>query len=128
MKNNIIEKIYNVSEKYDVIMKNHIIINKDLNVILFAHYCSSELFYKHFWKISKEVFHVNKLSRKNLKEVKQILKENGYKTIKTKGVFAFYGDLRPLAVKAGFGEYGDNGIIVNDKYGSNFLISGVFYK
>ena len=56
MKKDIIETIYEISEEFDVIMKNHIVINKDLNVILFAHYCSSELFYKHFYKISKEVF------------------------------------------------------------------------
>ena len=50
MKKDIIETIYEISEEFDVIMKNHIVINKDLNVILFAHYCSSELFYKHFYK------------------------------------------------------------------------------
>ena len=63
MKKDIIETIYEISEEFDVIMKNHIVINKDLNVILFAHYCSSELFYKHFYKISKEVFQVNNLAK-----------------------------------------------------------------
>ena len=67
MKRDIIETIYEISEEFDVIMKNHIVINKDLNVILFAHYCSSELFYKHFYKISREVFHVNNLAKRNLK-------------------------------------------------------------
>ena len=32
MKRDIIETIYEISEEYDVIMKNHIVINKDLNV------------------------------------------------------------------------------------------------
>lgn len=124
----IIQKIYEISEEYNAIMKNHIIINKDLNVILFAHYCSSEIFYKHLWKVYKEVLHVNDLSRRNLKVAKRILKKAGYKKIWTKGIFSFYGDLRPLAVKANFGQWGDNGIIVNDKYGSDFLISAIFYK
>ncbi|WP_455539273.1 hypothetical protein [Terrisporobacter sp.] len=90
-------------------MKNHITINKDLNVILFAHYCTSELFYKHLYKVSKSVFRVNNLSRKNLKVAKSILKRAGYKKIHTKGIFSVYGDLRPLAVEANFGRWGDNG-------------------
>ena len=102
MKRDIIETIYEISEEFDVIMKNHIVINKDLNVILFAHYCSSELFYKHFYKISREVFHVNNLAKRNLKLCKIVLKRAGYKKIYTKGVFSFYGDLRPLAIKANF--------------------------
>lgn len=75
MKRDIIETIYEISEEFDVIMKNHIVINKDLNVILFAHYCSSELFYKHFYKISREVFHVNNLAKRNLKVCKTVLKK-----------------------------------------------------
>ena len=86
MKKDIIETIYEISEEFDVIMKNHIVINKDLNVILFAHYCSSELFYKHFYKISKEVFQVNNLAKRNLKVCKIVLKKAGYKKIYTKGV------------------------------------------
>ena len=127
MKKDIIETIYEISEEFDVIMKNHIVINKDLNVILFAHYCSSDLFYKHLYKISKEVFQVNNLAKRNLKVCKIVLKKAGYKKIYTKGVFSFYGDLRPLAVKANFGKWGENGLIVNDKYGSNFLISAIFF-
>ena len=84
--------------------------------------------YKHFYKISKEVFQVNNLAKRNLKVCKIVLKKAGYKKIYTKGVFSFYGDLRPLAVKAGFGDWGTDGIIENEKYGSNFLISAVFYK
>ena len=81
-----------------------------------------------FFKISKDVLKVNKIARKNLKEIKKLLKSYGYKNIRTKGVFSIYGDLRPLAVEAGFGKWGDDGIIENEKYGTNFLISAVFYK
>lgn len=31
-----------------------------------------------------------------------------------------------MAVEAGFGKWGDDGIIENEKYGTNFLISAVF--
>ena len=35
--NILVEKIYEMSEEFDVILRGHIIINKDVNVILFAH-------------------------------------------------------------------------------------------
>ena len=124
----LIEKIYKISESFDVILKGHIVINKDVNVILFAHRCSSELFYRHFWKVSREVFHVNNLAKRNLRLTKHMVKKAGYKKIWTKGVFSFYGDLRPLAVKAKFGEWGDNGLIYNEKYKNDFLISAIFFK
>ena len=109
----LVEKIYEMSEEFDVILRGHIIINKDVNVILFAHSCSSELFYKNFWSVSKEVFHEHNLSKRNLKLAKKMVKKAGYKKIWTKGVFSVYGDLRPLAIEAKFGKWGDNGLIYN---------------
>ena len=64
----------------------------------------------------------------HLREIKKLVKSNGYKKVWTKGVFSFYGDLRPLAVKAGFGKWDNSGIIKNEEYGTNFLISAVFYR
>ena len=116
----LINKIYKISDKHNVILKGHIIISRNTNVILFAHYCKSTLFYKDFFNVSKDVLNVNKMANKNLKEAKKIIKNAGYKKV--------YGDLRPLAVEANFGKWGNNGIIVNDKYGSDFLISAIFYK
>ena len=126
--NKLIEDAYKIADKNAVILKGNIKISGDVNCLLFAHYCDSTLFYKRFFKISKDVLKVNKIARKNLKDIKKLLKSYGYKNIRTKGVFSIYGDLRPLAVEAGFGKWGDDGIIENEKYGSNFLISAVFYK
>lgn len=126
--NPIICKAYKIADKNKVILKGNIKISGDVNCLIFAHYCDSTLFYKNFLKISKDVFKVNKISNKNIKEIKRLLKLKGYKKIWSKGVFSAYGDLRPLAVKAGFGKWGDSGIIENEKYGSNFLISAIFYK
>lgn len=126
--NPIICKAYKIADKNKVILKGNIKISGDVNCLIFAHYCDSTLFYKNFLKISKDVFKVNKISNKNIKEIKRLLKLKGYKKIWSKGVFSVYGDLRPLAVKAGFGKWGDSGIIENEKYGSNFLISAIFYK
>lgn len=126
--NELISNAYKIADKNDVILKGYLKISGDVNCLIFAHYCDSTLFYKKFFKISKKVFRVNRISRKNIKEIKKLLKSQGYKKVWSKGVFSIYGDLRPLAVKAGFGKWGDDGIIENEKYGSNFLVSAIFYK
>jgi hypothetical protein len=126
--NKVIENAYKIADKNKVILKGYIKISGDVNCLIFAHYCDSTLFYKKFFKISKKVFRVNRISRKNIKQIKKLLKSQGYKKVWSKGVFSIYGDLRPLAVKAGFGKWGDDGIIENEKYGSNFLVSAIFYK
>ncbi|AFS77605.1 hypothetical protein Curi_c05300 [Gottschalkia acidurici 9a] len=46
--NDLIKKVYETSDKYNVILKGNIKIKGDLNCILFAHYCKSTLFYKDF--------------------------------------------------------------------------------
>lgn len=104
--NPIICKAYKIADKNKVILKGNIKISGDVNCLIFAHYCDSTLFYKNFLKISKDVFKVNKIANKNIKEIKRLLKLKGYKKIWSKGVFSVYGDLRPLAVKADFGKWG----------------------
>lgn len=124
----LVDEVYKIADENKVILKGSISLSRDTNCLIFAHYCDSTLFYKKFFKISKDVFKVNKIANKNLREVKKLIKASGYKKVWSKGVFSFYGDLRPLAVKAGFGKWSDNGIIINDKYGTNFLITAVFYR
>ena len=126
--NDLINEAYKISDKYKVILKGHIKINGNVNCILFAHYCKSTLFYKDFFNIYKEVLKVNKISKENLKEAEKIIKEQGYKKVWSKGVFSVYGDLRSLAVEAGFGQWSENGLIKNEKYGTDFLITAIFYK
>ncbi len=129
MKNiDLINKVYKISDRYNVILKGSIEICGDINCILFGHYCKSTLFYKDFFNVSRETFKVNKVANKNLKEIKRLIKLNGFKKIWTKGVFSFYGDLRPLAVEAGFGKWSEEGLITNEKYGTNFLITAIFYR
>lgn len=126
--NDLINKAYQISDKYNVILKGNIVISGNVNCILFGHYCKSTLFYKDFFKVTKNTLSVNKVANKNLKEIKKLIKEYGYKKVWTKGVFSLYGDLRPLAVKAGFGNWSETGLISNQKYGTDFLISAIFYK
>lgn len=126
--NSLINDAYKIAESNNVILKGNIKISHNTNCLIFAHYCDSTLFYKKFFKVSKDIFKVKSISDKNLKEVKRIVKRYGYKKVWSKGVFSIYGDLRPLAVKAGFGKWGDSGIIENEKYGTNFMITAVFYR
>ncbi|MGL5086950.1 MAG: hypothetical protein ACRC68_14765 [Clostridium sp.] len=124
----IVNRAYEIADKYNVILKGNIKISGDVNCLMFAHYCRDTLFYKDFINVSRDIFKVNRQCSKNLKEIKIMIKKSGYKKVWTKGVFSVYGDLRPLAVEAGFGKWGKDGIIKNEKYDSDFLISAVFYK
>lgn len=124
----LINNAYKIADSNKVILKGNIKLSNNTNCLIFAHYCDSTLFYKKFFKISKEILNVNKISNRNLREIKKLVKSNGYKKVWTKGVFSFYGDLRPLAVKVGFGKWDNSGIIKNEEYGTNFLISAVFYR
>ena len=129
MKNkDIIVKAYEISDKYNVILKGNIQICGNVNCLLFAHYCKSTLFYKDFINVSSSILKVNRVANKNLKEIKKLIKSFGYNKIWSKGVFSSYGDLRPLAVEAGFGEWSKSGLITNEKYGTDFLITAIFYK
>ncbi|QZY55972.1 hypothetical protein [Crassaminicella profunda] len=127
-KDDLVRKAYEISDRYHVILKGNIKIARDVNCILFGHYCKSTLFYKDFFRVLKDTLKVNSVANKNLKEVKKMVKSAGYKNVWTKGVFSIYGDLRPLAVTAGFGKWGETGIIENEEYGSDFLITAIFYK
>lgn len=124
----LINNAYKIADSNKVILKGNIKLSNNTNCLIFAHYCDSTLFYKKFFKISKEILNVNKISNRNLRQIKKLVKSNGYKKVWRKGVFSFYGDLRPLAVKAGFGKWDNSGIIKNEEYGTNFLISAVFYR
>lgn len=124
----LVDEAYKIADKNNVILKGNIKLSNDTSCLIFAFYCDSTLFYKKFLKVSRDIFKVNRTANKTMREIKKIIKNKGYKKVWSKGVFSFYGDLRPLAVKAGFGSWAENGIIENEKYGTNFLIAAVFYK
>lgn len=117
-----------IATRNQAILHRHIQIKSNTHCILFAHYCKSTLFYKDFLNVTRATFAVNKIASRNLKQIKRLAQKQGFRKVWTKGVFSVYGDFRPLAVKAGFGEWGKNGLIVNDKYGCDFLISAIFFK
>lgn len=111
-----------------VILHGQIQIKGDIHCILFAHYCKSTLFYRDFLNVTRATFAVSRMANRTLKQAKQLVQKQGVQKVWTKGVFSVYGDLRPLAVEAGIGVWGENGLVVNDKYGSDFLISAIFFR
>ena len=126
--NSLVNEAYKIADSNNAILKGSIKISNNTNCLIFAHYCDSTLFYKKFYIISKDVLKVNKIANRNLKEIIRLVKSYGYKKVWSKGVFSFYGDLRPLAVDAGFGKCSESGIIQNEKYGTNIMITAVFYR
>lgn len=55
----------------------------------------------------------------------KILESEGY-TTHHKSIMSVYGDFRPLAVSAGLGVWGRNGIIVINDYGAGILFAATF--
>lgn len=53
------------------------------------------------------------------------LKSQGY-SANYKTIMSLYGDFRPLAVAAGLGEWGRNGLVVNKNHGSALLFAAIF--
>ncbi|AET69309.1 hypothetical protein Desor_3856 [Desulfosporosinus orientis DSM 765] len=64
-------------------------------------------------------------SWKLLKSIAQVLLKEGY-LVDMKTPLSIFGDFRPLAVSAGIGNWGKNGLVVNPKYGSNLLFASIF--
>lgn len=120
-------KIGQISVAHNVILRGYVQLSDGVHAIIFGHYCKNTLFYKDLLNVTRDVFWVNRAASRNLRQIKSLLKSYGYRRIWTKGVFSIYGDLRPLAVAAGLGQW-KNGLVANAKYGSNFLISAIFFK
>ncbi|MCC5911917.1 MAG: 4Fe-4S binding protein [Clostridiaceae bacterium] len=82
-------------------------------------------FFKHPLKISKLLGKTSTASKHVQDVVAEILKSEGYRA-EYKTIWSLYGDFRPLAVSAGLGEWGRNGIIVNKEHGSGLLFAAIF--
>lgn len=59
------------------------------------------------------------------KRICKVIRKEGY-TAEIKTPLSVFGDFRPLAVAAGLGEWGKNGLVVNQKYGSHLLLAAIF--
>lgn len=100
-------------------------IRKLTNTLVIAYPYPEEIFTKSFsYKVKRlrEEYIKNKEIHKSLSNT---LRNEGY-FLKEKTVLSVYGDLRPIARSANLGDWGVNGLIVNEKYGSNMLFSTIF--
>lgn len=123
-----IEKILIASERYGIVLKSHIVLNSGIECLLFGSPCPSDLFYLHFFRVAIPALKVYHNTSKFQAMIKRILLRNGCKKVWSKGIFSFYGDLRPLAKLAGFGDYSADGLILNQELGNDFLLTAVFFE
>lgn len=94
-------------------------------VILFAYPYSNLWILNHpfytNWRFAEELW----TGRKVHSQVTDILRKEGY-SANIKSSISVFGDFRPLAVAAGLGEWGKNGLVVNREYGSKVIFSAIF--
>ncbi len=94
-------------------------------VILFAFPFSEKWFFNHPFTLTKRLAENYRASKHVQDLTAQTLIKEGYRT-EYKTILSLFGDFRPLAVAAGLGEWGRNGLVVNKDYGSGLLFSAIF--
>lgn len=124
----VIQRILGVSQQHGMVLSSYIALKSGVHCMLFASYCLAEWGIKDFLPVSKQIWRVHKETSRFLRRSKAFLKNEGYAKVWSRGVFSFYGDLRPLAQAVGWGEYGDDGLIINEVWESNFLITAIFFR
>jgi len=94
-------------------------------VIIFGFPFTDKWFLKQPLTIAKMIKKEYGISKHIQNLTSKILKSEGY-TSDNKSILSVYGDFRPLAVSAGLGAWGRNGIIVNKDYGAGLLFAATF--
>ncbi|MDW7685341.1 MAG: 4Fe-4S ferredoxin [Bacillota bacterium] len=100
-------------------------IRKTEPVIVFGFPFSEGWFLRHPLKISRLLGKDHLVSKHVQNITAQMLQSEGYR-VRLKTIWSVYGDFRPLAVAAGLGEWGKNGIVVNKDFGSGLLFAALF--
>ena len=94
-------------------------------VIIFGFPFTDKWFLKQPLNITKMLRKEYAISKHVMNIISKTLKDESY-IVHQKTVLSAYGDFRPLAVSAGLGEWGRNGIIVNKDHGSGLLFGAIF--
>jgi len=94
-------------------------------VIIFGFPFTDKWFLKQPLNIAKMIKKEYGISKHIQNTTSKILKSEGYNSY-NKSILSVYGDFRPLAVSAGLGAWGRNGIIVNKDYGAGLLFAATF--
>lgn len=74
---------------------------------------------------AKRINEEHRITKALLNRISEALKGEGFH-VKQKTAFSLYGDFRPLAVAAGLGRYGRNGLVINKDYSSGLVFSAIF--
>lgn len=111
--------------KHGALAAGYTKVRKSLPVMVLAFPFSNSWVLNHPFYITRRfgeaLYHEHKIHEK----LAQILREEGY-DCKIKSSLSVFGDFRPLAVAAGLGQWGKNGLVVNKTYGSKLLFSALF--
>jgi epoxyqueuosine reductase len=94
-------------------------------VIIMAFPFSEKWFFKAPFALTKKLGADYLLSKYTQDVISNKLKGDGY-SVHYKTIFSLYGDFRPLAVSAGLGNWGRNGLLVNKNHGSGLLFCALF--
>jgi epoxyqueuosine reductase len=94
-------------------------------VIVFAYPFTEQWFLRKPLVVARMLDRAHAVSTQVMDISTKILNSEGY-PVRCKSILSVYGDFRPLAVAAGLGNWGRNGIIVNKEYGAGLLFSAIF--
>jgi epoxyqueuosine reductase len=94
-------------------------------VIVFGFPFTDDWFFKKPLAVAGLLGEASIVSSHVLNICSHLLKAEGY-TAHIKSIWSVYGDFRPLAVAAGLGEWGRNGIVTHKDYGAGLLFAAIF--
>lgn len=121
----LLSEITQTAQKNGALLVGTTKIRRTEPVILFAFPFSDTWFFKQPISLSKSLGKQYLMSKQVQNLTAKILQSDGYRA-EYKTVFSLFGDFRPLAVAAGLGQWGRNGLVVNKEHGSGLLFAGIF--
>ncbi|TCL59738.1 epoxyqueuosine reductase [Hydrogenispora ethanolica] len=79
----------------------------------------------YFFSEARRIREEYRIAKPLLNGIRELLTSEGF-TVQKKTPLSIYGDFRPLAVAAGLGHYGRNGLVINKDYSSGLIFSAIF--
>lgn len=117
--------ITQTSLKHGALVVGYTKVRKTQPVIVLAFPFSNAWILNHPFYITRRFGEELWYEHKAHEELSTLLRKEGYRC-KVKSSLSVFGDIRPLAIAAGIGQWGKNGLVVNKTYGSKLLFSALF--
>lgn len=124
LSNDLSKEIISVAEKNGAILVGTTKIYEVESVIVIGTPLNENWHLGKFFSEAKRIYEERNIARSLLKSITEAINKEGFKT-KHKNSFSLFGDLRPLAVDAGLGHWGRNGLIINKKYSSGLVLQAI---